>query len=52
MSRIFLISLLVKTAMLAFGLLAYFGHEWALAVFVIVGAVSVFVGPNRSAISG
>ena len=41
MSRIFLISLLVKTAMLAFGLLAYFGHEWALAVFAIVGAVSV-----------
>ena len=41
MSRIFLISLLVKTAMMVFGLLAYFGYEWALAVFIIVGAVFI-----------
>ncbi len=41
MSKLFFISLIVKTALLVFGLLASFGHEWALAVFIIVGAFSI-----------
>lgn len=41
MTRLFIFTMIVKAAILAMGILAWYGHEWAFGIFLIVSIMAI-----------